>query len=62
MAFSSDLDSDPDRGSGGQPDAAPDPVVSTTVGTGSMLGVGCLVTVILLVLVAFAIRWFTGSW
>ena len=62
MAFSSDLDSDPDRGSDGQPDVAPDPVVSTTVGTGSMLGIGCLVTVILLVLAAFAIRWFTGSW
>lgn len=62
MAFSSDLDSDPDRGLDGQPDVAPDPVVSTTVGTGSMLGIGCLVTVILLVLVAFAIRWFAGSW
>ena len=62
MAFSSDLDSDPDRGSDGHSDAAPDPLVSTTVGTGSMLGIGCLVTVILLVLIAFAIRWFTGSW
>ena len=62
MAFSSDLDSDPDRGSDGQLDVAPDPVVSTTVGTGSMLGIGCLVTVILLVLVAFAIRWSAGGW
>jgi hypothetical protein len=35
---------------------------STTVGTGSMLGLGCVVIVILLVLVALAIRWFGGSW
>jgi hypothetical protein len=62
MVSSSDPDHDPDRGSGNQPDVPPDPVVSTTVGTGSMLGIGCLVTVILLVLVAFAIRWFAGSW
>jgi hypothetical protein len=54
--------SDPDRGSDSQPHVPPDPVVSTTVGTGSMLGIGCLVTVILFVLVAFAIRWFAGSW
>jgi hypothetical protein len=62
MESSSGPDSDPDGGSDGQPDIPSDPVVSTTVGTGSMLGIGCLVTVILLVLVAFAIRWFTGSW
>jgi hypothetical protein len=62
MESSSDPDSDPDRGSDDQPDVPPDPIVSTTVGTGSMLGIGCLVTVILLVLVAFAIRWFAGSW
>jgi hypothetical protein len=37
-------------------------VASTTVGTGSVLGLGCVVTVILLVLVALAIRWFTGGW
>jgi hypothetical protein len=40
----------------------PEPVVSTTVGTGSMLGLGCVAIVILLVLVALAIKWFTGSW
>jgi hypothetical protein len=40
----------------------PDPVVSSTVGTGSMLGLGCVVTVILLVLVALAIRRFAGGW
>lgn len=62
MESSSAPDSDPDRGSGNQPDVPPDPTVSTTIGTGSMLGIGCLVTVILLVLVAFAIRWFAGSW
>jgi hypothetical protein len=32
------------------------------VGTGSMLGLGCVVAVILLVLVALAIRQFTGGW
>ena len=62
MESRSDPVSDPDRGSDGQPDVPPDPVGSTTVGTGSMLGIGCLVVVILLVLVAFAIRWFAGSW
>ena len=62
MTSHSDPDSDSDRGSDNQPDIPPDPVVSTTVGTGSMLGIGCLVTVILLVIVAFAIRWFAGSW
>lgn len=59
---SSDRYSDPDGGSDGQPDVPPDPVVSTTVGTGSVLGIGCLVAVILLVLIAFAFRKFAGSW
>jgi len=27
-----------------------------------MLGLGCVAIVILLVLVALAIKWFTGSW
>jgi hypothetical protein len=54
--------SDPERGPDGQPAVPPDPVVSTTLGTGSVLGIGCLVAVTLLVLVAFAIRWFAGSW
>jgi hypothetical protein len=58
MEFRSDPDSNPDLGS----DVPPDPGVSTTIGTGSTLGIGCLITVILLVLVAFAIRWFAGSW
>ena len=62
MESSSAPDSDPDRGLDHHPDVPPDPAVSTTVGTGSMLGIGCLVTVILLVLVAIAIRWFAGSW
>ena len=34
----------------------------TTVGTGSALGIGCLVAVIVLVLIAFAVRWLTGIW
>jgi len=54
--------SDPDRGPDDQPAVPTDRVVSTTLGTGSVLGIGCLVAVILLVLVAFAIRWFGGSW
>jgi len=62
MESSSDPDPEPDGGSDGQSEVAPDPVVSTTVGTGSMLGIGCLVAVILFVLVAFAIRRFAGSW
>jgi hypothetical protein len=37
-------------------------MASTTVGTGSMLGLGCVVAVILLVLVALAIRWLGGGW
>jgi hypothetical protein len=55
-------DRDPDDAADGQEVVRPDPVVSTTVGTGSMLGLGCVVVVILLVFVAFAIRWFTGGW
>jgi hypothetical protein len=62
MESSSGPDADPDRGSDDQPDVPPDSGVSTTIGTGSTLGIGCLVTVILLVLAAFAIRWFAGSW
>jgi hypothetical protein len=54
-------DSDPDDGDGRQV-VRSDPMVSTTVGTGSMLGLGCVVIVILLVLVALAIRWFGGGW
>jgi hypothetical protein len=62
MGSSSDPDVYRDDGSDVQPDVPPHPVVSTTVGTGSMLGIGCIVAVILLVLVAFAIRRFAGSW
>jgi hypothetical protein len=40
----------------------PDPQASTTVGTGSMVGLGCVIMVILLVLIALAIRWFAGGW
>jgi hypothetical protein len=55
-------ESDPDRGSDDHQDAPLDAEASTTVGTGSVLGLGCVVAVILLVLVALAIRWFTGGW
>jgi hypothetical protein len=40
----------------------PDGVPSTTVGTGSALGVGCLIVVVVLVLIALTVRWLTGSW
>jgi hypothetical protein len=53
---------DPDVAADGQQAMRPDPVGSSTVGTGSTLGLGCAVIVILLVLVAFAIRWFAGGW
>jgi hypothetical protein len=55
-------DPDPDDGADGQRLVRPDSAVSSTVGTGSTLGLGCVVLVILLVLVALAIRWFTGGW
>jgi hypothetical protein len=57
---------EPDPGPDGEADRQQvdrlDPIVSTTVGTGSMLGLGCVVIVILLVLVALAIRRFGGGW
>lgn len=34
----------------------------TTIGTGSMLGLGCLVVVALFVLFALAYRWLGGTW
>jgi hypothetical protein len=55
-------ESDPDGEVDGQPGVPPDATASTTVGTGSVLGLGCVGAVILLVLVALAIRWFTGGW
>ena len=54
-------DPGPDDEADGQQVVRPDPIVSTTVGTGSILGLGCVVIVILLVLVALAIRRF-GGW
>jgi hypothetical protein len=33
-----------------------------TVGTGSMLGIGCLIVVVVLVLLAIASRWFGVTW
>ena len=47
---------------GGQHEPRPDLVASTTVGTGSALGVGCIAAVILLVLLALAVRWLAGGW
>ena len=55
-------DPSPDGEADGQQVIRPDPIVSTTVGIGSMLGLGCIVIVILLVLVALAIRRFGGGW
>jgi len=53
---------DPGDGSNRKPDVPSQPTVSTTVGTGSVLGLGCVVAVIVLVLAALAIRWFAGGW
>jgi len=39
---------DPDGEGDGQQVVRPDPVVSSTVGTGSILGLGCVVVVVLL--------------
>lgn len=55
-------DHDPADGADGQQIVRPDPTVSTTLGTGSMLGLGCVLAVVLLVVVALAIRWFAGGW
>lgn len=33
-----------------------------TVGTGSAIGVGCLILVVVLVLAALAYRWLGGTW
>jgi hypothetical protein len=38
------------------------PAERPTVGTGSALGIGCVVAVLLLVLIAIALRAFTNVW
>jgi hypothetical protein len=53
-------ESDPTRGAAAEEPAAR--VAETTVGTGSALGIGCVVALVALVLVAFAVRWLTGAW
>jgi hypothetical protein len=50
----------PDHPENGSDEAGAAP--STTVGTGSVLAIGCLVAVVLLVIVAFAVRWAGGGW
>ena len=35
---------------------------TSTVGTGSALGIGCLIAVVVLVVVAVAARWLMGAW
>lgn len=35
---------------------------SLTIGTGSSIGVGCLIVVVLFIVIAFAIRSIFGSW
>ena len=56
----SDRESEP--GTDNQDEPRPDHGASTTVGTGSALGVGCIAAVILLVLLALAVRWLAGGW
>ena len=40
-----------------QPESRPDAEIPDTVGTGSALAIGCIVAVVLLVLLVFAVRW-----
>lgn len=46
----------------GQHEPRPDVVAPSTVGTGSALAVGCVVAVLVLVLIALAVRWIGGGW
>jgi hypothetical protein len=39
-----------------------DNAAGTTIGTGSALGIGCVIAVVIFVLVAFAARWLAGIW
>lgn len=58
----------PEETSDGAPRAAtsgssrPDGEPGTTVGTGSVLGIGCVVAVVILVVIAVVLRWLTGTW
>ena len=36
--------------------------VASTVGTGSVLGIGCVVALVVFVIVAIAARWLMGGW
>jgi hypothetical protein len=40
----------------------PNGATGSTVGTGSALGIGCVIAVVVLVLLAVALRWLTGVW
>jgi hypothetical protein len=40
----------------------PTPPRSSTLGTGSALGIGCIAVVVLMVMVAIAMRWVEGGW
>ena len=58
------LDSDPEvndqaaeERAEGQHELRPDAEIPDTVGTGSALAIGCIVAVVLLVLLALAVRW-----
>jgi hypothetical protein len=50
---------EPDLGEDRTPPAT---VPSATLGTGSALAIGCVVAVIVLLVVALALRWLTGVW
>jgi hypothetical protein len=39
-----------------------DPATPDTVGTGSVIAVGCIAAVVLLVLLALVVRWIAGGW
>jgi hypothetical protein len=62
------LDPNPDvNGQEASPSAlderpTPNGGTGSTVGTGSALGIGCVIAVVVLVLLAIALRWLTGVW
>ncbi len=53
---------EPETGRAATGETEPRNTIQSTVGTGSVLGIGCLVVVVLLVLVALIYRWLGGTW
>jgi len=51
-----------ERGAADQPESLPDAGNRDTTGTGSALAVGCIAVVVLLVIIALAVRWIGNAW